>query len=178
MDIIIFQILAIIIDVYIAFSNNKRNILIAVFSYNFLSMLLYFMIKDYTTVYSFILIVSRSFIYLFQNKIKKHKLSFLVPISIMLIHVIVGLRTFESFWNIIPIAAPIIVCYLLWFEKSRQNMRLEQASSDLLWIAYNIHSGLYIICISGLFSIGSGLIAYFKNMENNNLNLEIQKEEG
>ena len=57
-------------------------------------------------------------------------------------------------------------------------MRLEQASSDLLWIAYNIHSGLYIICISGLFSIGSGLIAYFKNMENNNLNLEIQKEEG
>ena len=160
---IIFQIIALIVDGCIAFSNNKKNILLMTFVFNFLSFLLYLFIKDYSTVISCILIVTRSFTYIYQEKIKKYKFSFLVPIGFMTLHFILGLKTITSIWEILPIIAPCIVCYLLWFEKKRQNMRLLQALSDLLWFIHNVYSGLYIVSISRILSIVLGLLAYKKN---------------
>lgn len=160
---IVLQICAVAIDAYIAFSNNKRNILIATFSFNFLTMLLFLLLGDFPTVYSCILIVSRSFIYIFQDRLKKYRISFLIPVIIMICHLVIGMRAATSWWHILPILAPIIVCFLLWFEKSRQNMRIEQAMSDTLWLVYNIHCGLYILCISRVISILCGITAYVKN---------------
>ena len=165
---IIFQIIALIVDGYIAFSNNKKNVLLMTFVFNFLSLLLYFFIKDYSTVISYILIVTRSLVYIFQEKIKKYKFSFLIPITFMSLHIILGIKTITSIWGILPIIAPCIVCYLLWFVKKRQNMRLLQALSDLLWFIHNIYSGLYIISLSRIISIILGLLAYKKNYNNQN----------
>ena len=160
---IISQIIAVIIDAIIAFSNNKKKILILTFSFNLLNFFMYFLKKDQVAMTSYILIISRSFIYLFQDKLKKYKISIFIPLTFILLHIILGLKSVTTFWNLLPIIAPCIVCYLLWFEKKRQNMRLEQALSDLLWFIHNIYSGLYIVSISRIISISLGLIAYKKN---------------
>lgn len=164
---IILQIVAVIVDAYIAFSNDKKKILIATFVYNTFSLILFLLLKDFSTVYSYSLIVSRSVIYLYQTKLKKLKFSFIIPIGIMSLHLILGIRTATSLWHILPTLAPIVVCYLLWFEKSRQNMRIEQAISDSFWLIYNMHVGLYVLCISRVMSIICGIMAYVKNTQQN-----------
>lgn len=163
---IVFQVLAIIADIYIAFQNDRRNVLIATFVCNFICFLLYLYIRDFSTAGSYTLIISRSFIYIFQDKLKKYKVSVMIPIGFMLCHIGVGIFTMSSFWHILPIVAPCIVCYLLWLENSRQKMRLEQALSDTIWLTYNLHDGLYLLCLSRLVSIVSGLWAYRINRKN------------
>lgn len=121
---IILQIVAVITDAYIAFSNDKKKILIATFIYNAFSLILFLLLKDFSTVAT-------------------------------------------SLWHILPTLAPIVVCYLLWFEKSRQNMRIEQAISDSFWLIYNIHVGLYVLCISRVMSIICGIMAYVENTQQN-----------
>ena len=160
---IVFQVLAIIADIYIAFQNDRKNVLIATFACNFICFLLYIYLKDFSTAGSYTLIISRSFIYIFQDKLKKYKVSVMIPIGFMLCHIGVGIFTMTSPWHILPIIAPCIVCYLLWLENSRQKMRLEQAVSDTIWFAYNAYSGLYLLCASRLVSIVSGLWAYRLN---------------
>ena len=164
--ILILQIIAVIIDIYIAFSNDKKKILILAFLYNAFVFILYLLTKDFSTMFSYIIIVARSTIYIYQKQLKKYKYSYFIPIAFMVCHIISGIKTAESLWHILTIAAPIIVCYLLWFEKSRQKMRLEQAASDLLWLVYNIHAGLYILCISYIITITSGIIAFVTNINN------------
>lgn len=160
---ILLQIIAVILNLYTAFTNNKKNILIATFAFNTFCLLIYALINNKASVISYILIVSRSTVYLFQNKLKQIRFSFLVPIGFILMHILFGINTYISIWNLIPIVAPSICCYLLWFEKSRQKMRLEQLMSDSLWLIYVIHSGLYILSISRIVSIISGFMAWTKN---------------
>lgn len=162
---IILQVIAVVTDIYIAFTNNKKHILFLTFLYNVLSMTLYLILRDYAAIISCILIVSRSFIYLFQDKIKKLKVHWIVPLLFISMHCIMGISKMENYWHILTIIAPCIICYLLWFEKSRQNMRLEQIVSDCLWLTYNLHSGLYILSISRVVSIASGFIAYIRNIQ-------------
>ncbi len=160
---ILLQTLAVIINTYIAFTNKKKHILVAGFIYNAFCLILFFLIKDYAGMASYVLIVFRSAVYLFQDKLKPIKCSWVIPSVLILLHVISGAKAYVSVWSILPILAPSISCYLLWFETSRQRMRIEQAISDNIWLVYYIYAGLYVLCISRVVAIVSGTAAFVKN---------------
>lgn len=143
-------------------------VLIATFIYNFLCLLLVFIIKDYSAVYSSLLINIRSMIYLFQDKLKKKKISHLIPISIVICHIIIRIVSIEHWYQIFTLIAPIILTLSLWYENKRQRMRIEQSVSDALLLGYNACVGLYLLCGIRAFMIVLSIIAIIKNKNNKN----------
>lgn len=157
MNIFIMQIIVVLINTYIAITEQKKHIYIVNFLYNFSNLLLYFFTQDTTTVCIYILISLRSFVYIYKDKLYKHKW---IPILFILLQILVGIITIENFWQVLTILAPCYVCYYLWFYETTQQLRIGNIINNFLWFIYNFVSGLYIIAISRIITIIVNLITY------------------
>lgn len=160
---IILQILAVGFGIYTAFSHKKKNVLIATFIYNALNLACIFIIKDFSTLYSSILINVRSVLFLFQDKIKIHKNANTLPWIIVLCHIAIGVANVQNWYQILSVIAPILITLALWFETNRQRLRAEQMSSEVIWLTYNACVGLYLLCIVRFLIIVSLTTAMIKN---------------
>ncbi len=159
----ILQIIALIFYAYIAFSHKKRNVLITVFVHNFTCLILSVVINDFSAVYSYILVNLRSFIFLYQDRLKKNQYTNAIPVGICILHIILGISSVERWYQIPTIIGPIVLTLSFWFENNRQRMRAEQSFSDAMWLIYNAFAGLYILCITRVMMITISLIAIYKN---------------
>lgn len=65
MGIIITQIIVVLINYYIATTENKKNIYVVTFLFNFSNLVMYLANKDKTTAILYIVISVRSFIYIY-----------------------------------------------------------------------------------------------------------------
>lgn len=161
---IILQIVACLLGVYQSRTENKRNIYITVFLFNLSCLIVYAVIGEWATVYSYILITVRSFTYIHKDKFKTP----IVPIMFILVHLIVGVFTMTSYWQILPMIAPMFTCYYMWFMKNTQGLRIGNAVAATIWLVYNLHCGLYVLCINRVVTIVSNVIAYIQKRNNTN----------
>ncbi len=113
MNVIIMQIIVVLTNIYIATTENKKNIYIATFLFNFFNLLMYLLNQDTTTAILYIVISGRSFIYIYKDKLKN---------------------------IIIPIVTPCLVCYYMWFAQTTQNLRVWNAVCNGLWCIYNFNA--------------------------------------
>ncbi len=165
---IIIQVLCILLSFYTGFSHKKRNVLIAAFVFNMSNFLLYFLIKDFSTFSSMGIVTLRSLVFMFQDRLKKLKCGNIIPLMFIVGHIIVGFLTVEYWYQVLGVIAPIILTLSFWYEKSRQRMRIEQATSDSLWLVYNLSVGLYILSALRVAEVMISIIAFIKNRNNNN----------
>ena len=163
---IIIQVFCIALSLYTGFSHKKRNVLIAAFVFNISTFLLYFLIKDFSTFSSMGIVTVRSLVFLFQDRLKKLKCGNAIPLLFVICHIVVGFLTVEHWYQILGVIAPITLTLSFWFEKSRQRMRIEQATSDSLWFVYNLCVGLYILCALRVVEVLISVVAFIKNRNN------------
>lgn len=159
MDLILTQIVVVLINFYIATTENKKNIYIVTFLFNFANLIMYFFNGDKTTVFIYIVISIRSFIYIYKDKFK----TILIPIIAIIVQLFVGFNNIENLWQLIPILVPCFVCYYMWFSKNTQELRIWNAVCNFLWGIYNLVTGLYIVMISRFLTVIFNLFAYMKN---------------
>ena len=160
------QILSVIVNTYIAFTEKKKRIYIATFLLNLAQLLMYFFNNDMTTTLIYIVIVIRSLIYIYKDKFKTN----IIPYVIIVIQLLIGFSTIETPIQILSIILPCYTCWYLWFYESTQKIRVGNIISNLTWGIYNICTGLYIVLIMRAITVLSNLIAYIKYSKKYNKN--------
>lgn len=158
MILIITQIIIVFINYYIATTENKKNIYIVTFLFNFANLLMYFFNDDKTTTITYIIIALRSLIYIYKDKLKTH----IIPILFISLHLFIGFYNIKNIWELIPIIIPSLVCYYMWYSKNTQELRLWNAFCNACWSIYNLKTGLYIVMISRIITVIMNLSQYVK----------------
>ena len=154
----IMQIVTVLVNIYISFTEKKKRIYIATFLLNLSQLFMYFFNKDLTTALIYIVITVRSFIYIYKDKFKSN----LIPYFAIIIQLIIGFTTIENPIQIMSILIPCYSCWYLWFSKDTQKLRIGNIIANTLWAIYNVCCGLYIILIMRAITITSNLVAYIK----------------
>ena len=152
------QIITIIVNIYISFTEKKKRIYIATFLLNLSQLIMYFFNDDLTTALIYVVIVIRSFVYIYKDKFKTN----VIPYIAISIQGLIGFFTLENSSQIFPIIISSYSCYYLWFYNDTQKLRIGNIIANTAWGAYNVCNGLYIILIMRFMTIGSNMIAYIK----------------
>ena len=102
----------------------------------------------------------------FVNR-KKHKWADFIfwPAVFILINLCLGLRTFNSVFNILPIAASALVTVLLWIDNPKLT-KLMSIPVCTAFMVYDFHIGSYVGIINEAISILSILIYFIKKSKN------------
>ena len=152
------QIITILVNIYISFTEKKKRIYIATFLLNLSQLLMYMFNNDLTTTLIYIVITVRSFIYIYKDKFKTD----IVPYLAILIQLIIGYYTIENTMQILSVLIPCYTCYYLWFYNDTQKIRIGNIIANTLWGVYNIATGLYIVLIMRAMTIISNIVAYIR----------------
>ena len=156
------QILSVIVNTYIAFTEKKIRIYIATFLLNLAQLFMYFFNDDLTTALIYIVIVIRSFVYIYKDKFKTN----IIPYLAIIIQLLIGVFTIQSPIQILSILLPCYTCWYLWFYETTQKIRVGNIIANFAWAIYNVCTGLYIVLIMRAITILSNLIAYIKYKNN------------
>ena len=156
------QILSVIVNTYIAFTEKKKRIYIATFLLNLTQLFMYYFNDDITTALIYIVIVLRSLIYIYKDKFKTN----IVPYLAIIAQLLIGFFTIKAPIQILSILLPCYTCWYLWFYETTQKIRIGNIIANLAWAIYNICTGLYIVLIMRAVTILSNLIAYNKYKNN------------
>ena len=132
--------------------------------------MMYFLNNDFTTGLIYIVIVIRSFIYIYKDKFKTN----IIPYIAIAIQLAIGYFTIENRLQILSILIPCYSCWYLWFYKDTQKLRIGNIVANTAWAVYNICNGLYIILIMRAMTVASNVIAYV-NRKKQLLNLPNDK---
>ena len=157
---IVVQILSVIIGLYQAIGKSIKHIFTATFVFNAVCMLMYFLNQDTATAYGYILIVIRSFVYIYKDKLHKH---WYLPFLFVAIHITVTLITMDKPSQLIPLCIVCGSCLYLWFSQTLQQLRIGNLIVNAAWGAYNIYTGLYIAVATRAISVIANAAAYLKN---------------
>ena len=156
MTIITLQIIAVLAQIYIANTSSTKRIMIATFAFNLFSLLCYLFNHDMVTVYMYMIIVVRSAIYIYRDKLKKYTI---IPIFFILLQLGIGFSNIEAWHQVISILTPCYVVYYMWFYDTTQKLRWGNVVNNAAWGIYNTITGLYIIALSRLVSVIVNLVA-------------------
>lgn len=154
----IMQVVTIIVNIYVSFTERTKRIYVATFLLNVAQLIMYFFNQDITTGLIYIIIVVRSYIYIYKDNFKTD----LVPYSMILLQVVVGVLTMEKDIQLMSILIPCYSCWYLWFYNDTQKLRVGNIIANILWAIYNACTGLYIILIMRFMTIMSNVIGYIK----------------
>lgn len=152
------QILTIIANTYISFTEKKKRIYIATFLLNFFQLVMYFFNSDLTTALIYVVIVIRSLIYIYKDNFKTN----IIPYIAISVQILIGYITIENSFQIFSIVIACYSCWYLWFYNNTQKLRIGNIVANTAWSIYNICGGLYIILIMRSITIISNTVAYIK----------------
>ena len=98
----------------------------------------------------------------FVNR-KKHKWAdfILWPVFFIVINLCLGLRTFYSWFNVLPIAASALVTILLWIDNPKLT-KLMSVPVCTAFMIYDFYIGSYVGIINETISMLSILIFFIK----------------
>lgn len=160
MQIIITQLIVVLINYYIANTENKFGIYFVTFLFNLANLIMYAVNDDRTTAILYIVITVRSLVYIFKDKLKKWHI---IPILAVAAQLYVGFTTIENLWQLIPIFTPCIVCIYMWYGQTTQQLRIGNIVCNGLWGIYNFRTSLYIVALSRLITVIANVRAYIKH---------------
>ncbi len=154
----ILQIVAVIVNIYIAFT-KKKNVYIATFVFNMVNLVVYIFMKDYVSIASYILISTRSLLYICKDKFHTK----LIPIVFIIMHIVFGLCLLDRPIQLLSILAPCTTCTYMWISKTEQHLRIGNIIVATIWGVYNFSLGLYGIFICRIITIIANAISLYMN---------------
>ena len=152
------QVITVLVNIYISFTEKKKRIYIATFLLNLSQLFMYYFNDDVTTTLIYIVITVRSFIYIYKDKIKTN----IIPYIAIVVQLLIGIFTIENKMQILSIIIPCYSCWYLWFYNDTQKLRVGNIIANTAWAVYNIATGLYIVLIMRAITVISNMIAYEK----------------
>lgn len=96
-----------------------------------------------------------------NRKSKKWASSVLWPVLFILINWGLGIRTFHSLYNVLPIAASTFVTISLWIDNPKLT-KIISIPVSLAFLIYDIYAGSYVGVVNESIAIGSIIISLTK----------------
>lgn len=152
------QIITIIVNIYISFTEKKKRIYIATFLLNLSQLLMYLFNNDITTTLIYIVITVRSYVYIYKDNFKTDVVMYFA----IILQLIIGYFTMDDSIQLLSILIPCYTCWYLWVYNDTQKIRIGNIIANSLWAIYNIATGLYIVLIMRVMTIISNMMAYIK----------------
>lgn len=120
----------------------------------------YFLLDAYTGAVTNIICIFRNiFFYLKENNGKVNNMC--IPMSFIILHIIFGVISFNSFNSILPIIGSVIFCITAWQDNAKI-VRLGTMLMVLMWLTYDITIKSYVSIVTETLSFLSALIAVIK----------------
>lgn len=157
-ELILSQIVLCAVNIYVAFTEKKRNIYVATFCFNACNLCMYLFNGDMATVITYICVTVRSLLYCFKDKFK----TILVPSVCIIIQICLSAYSYENMWHLVPMCAAVWTCFYMWTFKSTQSLRIGNIINNALWMGYNIRSKLWIASLARAFTIAVNAYRYKK----------------
>lgn len=152
------QVISIPVSIYIAFT-KKRNVYIATFLFNILNLFVYALRLDVLSVLSYCLICTRSFVYLFKDKLDNRY----IPVIFVGLHVLLGTLSLSHPLQVLAIVAPCLTCTYMWLAKNEQQLRVGNMVTNGVWLVYNLLCGLYGLSVTRIVTIAANSFSYIKH---------------
>lgn len=140
--------------------NNKKGFLITQIIANLLYISQYACLNAYSALIVVIISTIRVLIFYLYEKQNK-KIPLIVLIIFVLITIIAGIFTYESYWSILPIIIGCLFSYGTW----QKNLKVTYAIGiiiSMLWILYNSAVGAYVSAISAVLETLSSMIGLIR----------------
>lgn len=102
-----------------------------------------------------------------NRKNKKWASSIVWPVIFIIINWGLGISTFNSIFNVLPIAASTFVTVSLWIDNPRLT-KIISVPVSLAFLIYDIYIGSYIGVINETIAIGSIILFFIKERRKNN----------
>ena len=156
----IFGFLCIVFNVLSMQMKRRRNIIFMLLCLSLFAALNFIFLGQFAGSYvSLFAILETAINYLFEKKQKP------VPVYIVVFYIIaniiLGLLSFNSLLDIIPIIAAIVFCLAI-LNKKESGIRKFMLLNQILWLFYDFSSGAYSLCISNILAIVSTVIALYR----------------
>lgn len=156
----IFGILVIITNVLAMQMKDKKQIILLFVFANLFSAVNFLLLQSYTgTIICIFAIVQTLVNKVFENKNKN------IPIGVILCYVIIsiilGLLTFASFIDIIPIVCSILYTITI-IQKEEKNIRRITLVNIILWIVYDIICSAYTAALSDSLTTISTIVGMYR----------------
>lgn len=153
------QVLGLALNIFIELTHDTRKIYFFTFLFNAANLLIYIITGDWAACVSGVLITIRSFAYIYKDRVTRNWMPWLFISA----HVLLGLLTLENPWQLMTIAAPVTVCYTMWFWKGQyQKMRVGNIINAGLWLVYNIYMGLWITAVCRMMTVAANIWGMWK----------------
>ncbi len=156
--VLVMQIVTVLVNIYISFTEKKKRIYIATFLLNLAQLFMYFFNNDMMTALIYIVIVVRSLLYIYKDKFKTN----IIPYVAIALQLLIGYFTLETPLQIMAVIIPCYTCWYLWFYNDTQKLRIGNIIANTAWGIYNMCDGLYVILIMRVMTIGSNFVAYVR----------------
>lgn len=156
----VFGIIGIIFSVLSMQMRTKRNIMIMLLCLNLASALNFLFLNSISgSLVCFFAVIETFVNYLFDSKNK------VVPIYVVIFYVIVnlilGISTYHSLLDIIPIVCALLFCATVCTKKEFTIRKL-MFGNQSLWLVYDIIVKAYMFSISNILTLISIIIAFFR----------------
>ena len=156
----IFGVLGIIFSVLSMQMKTKKNIMIMLLLLNLSSALNFLFLNSISGSLVCFFAVFETFInYLFDKKNKQ------VPIYVIIFYVVVnlilGISSYNSVIDIIPIVCALLYCATVCTKKE-SNIRKEMFGNQTLWLIYDIIVKAYMFSISNVLTLISIIISFYR----------------
>lgn len=120
---------------------------------------MYYFNNDVTTALVYVVITSRSLVYIYKDSFKTN----IFPYIVIAVQLLIGYFTIENTTQILSILIPCYSTWYLWFYKDTQKLRVGNIIANTAWAVYNLLGGLYIVLIMRITTALSNIIAYIKH---------------
>ena len=156
----IFGVIGIIFSVLSMQMKTKKNIMIMLLCLNLASALNFLFLNSISGSLVCFFAVFETFVnYLFDSKNKK------VPIYVIAFYVVVnlalGIYSYHSLIDIIPIACALLYCATVCTKKE-SNIRKEMFGNQTLWLIYDIIVKAYMFSVSNVLTLISIIISMIR----------------
>ena len=156
----VFGIIGIIFSALSMQMKTKRNIMIMLLCLNLASALNFLFLNSISgSLVCFFAVIETFVNYLFDSKNK------IVPIYVVIFYVIVnlilGISTYHSLLDIIPIVCALLFCATVCTKKESAIRKL-MFGNQSLWLVYDIIVKAYMFSISNILTLISIIIAFFR----------------
>ena len=156
----IFGILGIIASVLSMQFKKRKHILIALFLLSLFSALNFLFLGNMTSSYICFFAIIEMIINLLFEKKNKDIPKYVVGIYII-VNIALGMITYKSIIDILPIACAIIYCGTI-ITKNESNIRKLMLTNQSIWLVFDIIVKAYTFSVSNILTIISTIIGMYR----------------
>lgn len=136
-----------LLTTYTRLTNTPFKLLIMNALFNIFNLICFIFYQDMESVFVYAFVSIRSIVYIYRDKIRSSKFSFMIPVISIILQIVLGLLFLKHNYQVVPIIISCFVCYYLWFWQDIYSLKFGNVAVESSWMLYGLFTNAYITSI-------------------------------